>query len=1035
MASVYIASALVAICLALCRASLAQDENRRTCVFAKTCICSGTRVDCKNRSLSSIPVGIPQGTTVLDLSFNQLSSLDLAKLSRLVNLQELRLHNNLLTKVPPWQSLPSSLIRLSLHHNRITYLPSQNVTKQMALQYLFLNSNRISTIGRNAFANLTSVQSMKLSRNRLKSIPVAALSHLTSLRKLDLTKNFIKSVNFRLKSLKTVTVLKLSKNKIGTILPNSFWEMSQLRELYLDNNNLTSVSTSWFFGLSNLQKLYLNNNRIRGIEKSSAPGLNWRAALILGELYLAKNELSHIDVTAFAHLSNLRRLDLGSNHIYHIAKGAFSDLNSLEVLDLSNNALSSPLESGVFTGLHKLFLLRLDGNRITWIAANAFTGLTAVTSLNLSANIITSIEENAFLDMRKLQYLYLNTTQLFCNCKLSWLPLWLSRKDLKNSVHALCLHPKPLERRSIFNLTSSDFVCDENDSKPEIIRHPQGHKILLGQNASLQCVVSQKNQSVTVNWTKDNKPLSGAYIITHAQSRDGNLVTYTSELRLSSVENKDDGYYQCVAYSTQFAPVQSKMARITVLVFPKLIETPVNVSVEAGKTFRLRCVAQGSPEPTLSWQKDGGSSFPAANDRRMGFQHESNVYEIRNAKDVDTGKYTCNATNEAGSVEATAYVTVLKAPSFVRNMRKEVEVSVGDSVVLECYTSGAPKPFIAWFKDNTRVKGGSHVVLTESGQLLVIAQVEEEDAGNYACEATNSQGSKRRTVQVTIQTEKCTSVLPSEKENKSKYVKYDKKTFLGIIVVVAVSSIVVTSMVWVFIQYNSLSCGKKRAARRRSQYAAPFGADCSDESNCKAFQHEDISYIPLKLSSSSSTQTSRESPRSTATFLTSSESAQGPCIVANLAASSENASGSEEKSSAADNVSSENSLKGSHSSLTSSCPSDSCLPSYEQVVTSAQIHVSDSDSEKNRPISSETERNDLHSEDPGGGISEHKLDIPECQDFDEETSLPLLPLLKRDGNEVLPEDVTTDACVTVYPLTNSDTSCVADRAASTSVQT
>lgn len=49
------------------------------------------------------------------------------------------------------------------------------------------------------------------------------------------------------------------------------------------------------------------------------------------------------------------------------------------------------------------------------------------------------------------------------------------------------------------------------------------------------------------------------------QSRDGNLVTYTSELRLSSVENKDDGYYQCVAYSTQFAPVQSKMAQITVL--------------------------------------------------------------------------------------------------------------------------------------------------------------------------------------------------------------------------------------------------------------------------------------------------------------------------------------------------------------------------------------------------------------------------------------------------------------------------------------
>lgn len=273
----------------------------------------------------------------------------------------------------------------------------------------------------------------------------------------------------------------------------------------------------------------------------------------------------------------------------------------------------------------------------------------------------------------------------------------------------------------------------------------------------------------------------------------------------------------------------------------------------------------------------------------------------------------------------------------------------------------------------------------------------------------------------------------NDKLNNSKYVKYDKKTFLGIILVVVVSCIVVTSLVWLFIQYNTFPCGKKKSSRRRS----PFGADCSDESNSKAFQHEDISYIPLKLSSSSSTQTSRESPRSTATFLTSSESAQGPCIVANLAgSSSENASGSEEKSSTVENVSSENSLKGSHSSLTSSCPSDACLPSYQQVVTSAQIHVSDSDSEKHRSVSTETGRNDSRSEDPGGGICEHKPDITAGSDCNEETCLPRRPLSTTiDNSDVLSKDVRPDVSVTVYPLTNSDTSCVTDRVDSISVQT
>lgn len=54
---------------------------------------------------------------------------------------------------------------------------------------------------------------------------------------------------------------------------------------------------------------------------------------------------------------------------------------------------------------------------------------------------------------------YLKTAQLFCDCKLSWLPLWLWAKGFRPSVYALCLHPKPVERKSIFNLSSSDFVC------------------------------------------------------------------------------------------------------------------------------------------------------------------------------------------------------------------------------------------------------------------------------------------------------------------------------------------------------------------------------------------------------------------------------------------------------------------------------------------------------------------------------------------------------------------------------------------------
>ena len=62
---------------------------------------------------------------------------------------------------------------------------------------------------------------------------------------------------------------------------------------------------------------------------------------------------------------------------------------------------------------------------------------------------------------------YLNTTHLLCNCDLSWLPRWIEKKEedtegFKSNIHAVCLHPKPVERRSIFNLSSSEFVCGKD---------------------------------------------------------------------------------------------------------------------------------------------------------------------------------------------------------------------------------------------------------------------------------------------------------------------------------------------------------------------------------------------------------------------------------------------------------------------------------------------------------------------------------------------------------------------------------------------
>ena len=52
-----------------------------------------------------------------------------------------------------------------------------------------------------------------------------------------------------------------------------------------------------------------------------------------------------------------------------------------------------------------------------------------------------------------------NTSSLFCDCSLSWLPMWLRENNFEHDVIAKCAHPEVLKGRSIFTVDSSDFKC------------------------------------------------------------------------------------------------------------------------------------------------------------------------------------------------------------------------------------------------------------------------------------------------------------------------------------------------------------------------------------------------------------------------------------------------------------------------------------------------------------------------------------------------------------------------------------------------
>ena len=90
------------------------------------------------------------------------------------------------------------------------------------------------------------------------------------------------------------------------------------------------------------------------------------------------------------------------------------------------------------------------------------------------------------------------------------------------------------------------------------------------------------------------------------------------------------------------------------------MKAPINVTVKVGAAAKLDCTATGNPTPKIGWQKDDGSDFPAAQGKRMKIMNISpdEPFFIVNVKTEDAGVYTCTAKNAAGSVNASAVLTV-----------------------------------------------------------------------------------------------------------------------------------------------------------------------------------------------------------------------------------------------------------------------------------------------------------------------------------------------------------------------------------------
>lgn len=141
-------------------------------------------------------------------------------------------------------------------------------------------------------------------------------------------------------------------------------------------------------------------------------------------------------------------------------------------------------------------------------------------------------------------------------------------------------------------------------------------------------------------------------------------------------------------------------------------------------------------------------------------------------------------------------------------------------MALQCKAAGSPPPRITWLKGDRPLGLSERHHFTPGSQLLVVQNVVAEDAGQYTCEMSNALGTERAHSQL--------SVLPSPGCRKD-------GTTVGIFTIAVVCSVVLTSLVWVCIIYqtrkkseeysvtNTGYCCRPRCVWGRK--AVPFGKE------------------------------------------------------------------------------------------------------------------------------------------------------------------------------------------------------------------
>ncbi|CAG0898918.1 unnamed protein product, partial [Darwinula stevensoni] len=185
-----------------------------------------------------------------------------------------------------------------------------------------------------------------------------------------------------------------------------------------------------------------------------------------------------------------------------------------------------------------------------------------------------------------------------------------------------------------------------------------------------------------------------------------------------------------------------------VQVLPSFTRPLRNTAVALGRDVTLSCEVKDLGRYQVAWIHLNHSAILTVQTHvitrnpRISVSHENQgtwFLHIRDAKEEDGGLYMCQINTDTARKQV-AMLKILVPPNIIdEESSREVSVSEGDDVLLECHASGVPPPTIHWTRENGQriAVNRTFSVLRYEGSQMVLQKINRRDMGYYLCIASN----------------------------------------------------------------------------------------------------------------------------------------------------------------------------------------------------------------------------------------------------------------------------------------------------------